>query len=131
MQSKKTAHVRQLGEPGYVHSSPVFIRQLPPAGVTCFLAVPVYLLHSGHEKQTHYVLLHSWDGEHLRFECARQLWGSCSLLLNHLICLSHFFPYDKFPPFYAVFRFLCSLCSAPSALQERESDRKWLVYFLI
>ena len=41
VQSKKTAHVRQLGEPEYVHSSPVLIRQLPHAGVTCFLAVPV------------------------------------------------------------------------------------------
>jgi len=39
--------------------------------------------------------------------------------------------YDKFPPFFTVFRFLCSLCSAPSALQERESYRKWLVYFPI
>jgi hypothetical protein len=112
VQDRKTALACQPEEPGYVYSSSVLIRQLSHAGVTCFLAVPVYLLRSGHEKQTHFVPSHSWDGDHPRFECAQQLWMSCSLLLSHLIFLSHFFPYDRFPPFFAVFRFLCS---APSA----------------
>jgi hypothetical protein len=33
-----------------------------------------------------------WDGDHPRFEYARQLWGSCSLLMSLPIFLIRFFP---------------------------------------
>src|SRR5438876_529738 len=73
-------------------------------GFTSSLSVYFCLPRSAREKQTHFLPFHSLDGDHPRFECARQLWVSCSLLMILRIFLIRFFPCWLLPPFLLVFR---------------------------